>query len=161
MVRVIEGDLFENLAPRSVILHQANCIGKAGAGVAYAIYSRFPGWFESYAEYCKESIPESLLGTFHTYDVPGGDIKVCSVLGQLGIGKERVQTNYDAWKKALPEIVLQLEKRYEMGDVWTVRMPYGIGCGLGGGNWNVMKDLFEYFAGYSPVDFVFYKLRAR
>ena len=158
MVRIIEGDIFENIAPHSIILHQANCLGIAGAGVAQKIKDRYPGWFDAYAEHCKQYTPSALLGSFHTYDIPDTDVKICSVFGQNGIGKERQQTDYNAWKSALPEIVFQLETKYEAGDVWTVRAPYGIGCGLGGGNWNVMKDLFEYYAGYSPIDFVFYRL---
>jgi len=158
MVRIIDGDLFKSVEPRSVILHQTNCIGAAGAGFAQEIKNRFPGWFESYAEYCKAGNPKTLLGTFHTYDVPDRDLKICSVFGQNGIGKECRQTDYKAWEKALPELILQLETRYSINDIWTARVPYGIGCGLGGGDWRVMRDLFDYYAGYSPVDFIFYKL---
>lgn len=93
------------------------------------------------------------------YDVPGADVKICSVLGQNRIGKDRQQTDYGTWKTALPEITLKLETMRAAGDVWTVIAPYGIGCGLGGGDWNIMKDLFEHYAGRSPVDFVFYKLQ--
>jgi len=158
MVRIVEGDMFENIAPRSVILHQANCLGIAGAGVAQEIRNRYPGWFGAYAEQCRRHAPPALLGSFHTYDVPGADVEICSVFGQSGIGKERRQTDYGAWKSALPEIVSRLEARRGARDVWAVRAPYGIGCGLGGGSWNVMKDLFERYAGHSPVDFAFYRL---
>ena len=158
MIKIIDGDLFENIMPHSIILHQTNCIGQAGAGIAQEIKNRYPGWFDSYAEHCRQNRPESLLGTFHTYDMPGSDLKICSVFGQNGIGKEHRQTDYCAWKAALPEIVLQLDTRHAAGDIWTVRAPYGIGCGLGGGDWRIMKDLFEYYAGYSPVDFMFYRL---
>lgn len=158
MVKIIKGNLFENIQPHSVILHQANCLGVAGAGVAAEIKDRYPDWFESYAEYCRQNRPASLLGTFHTYDVPDADLKICSVFGQNGIGKEKQQTDYGAWKNVLPILVMQLETRYAAGDIWTVRAPCGIGCGLGGGDWNVMKDLFEFYAGYSPVDFMFYRL---
>ena len=47
MIRIIEGDMFENVAPRSVILHQANCLGIAGAGVARKIKNRYSGWFDA------------------------------------------------------------------------------------------------------------------
>ena len=157
MVRIVKDDMFENTAPHSVLMHQVNCLGAAGAGVAQEIKNRYSGWFEAYSEHCKQYAPSALLGSFHVYDVPGIDIKICSVFGQTEIGKEHQQTDYNAWKTALPEIVLQLETRHAADDVWTVRAPYRIGCDLGGGDWNVMKDLFEYYAGYSPVDFVFYQ----
>ena len=111
-----------------------------------------------YSEYCRQYASSDLLGTFHTYDIPDADLKICSVFGQNTIGKEKRQTDYDAWKRVLPDIIFQLESKYHMNDIWTVRIPYGIGCGLGGGDWNTMIDLFEYYAGYSPVDFIFYKL---
>lgn len=158
MVSIIEDDIFKNITPHSVILHQTNCLGVAGAGIAQEIKNRYPGWFDSYAEHCRQYAPSALLGSFHIYDVPGADAKICSVFGQNGIGRERRQTDYVAWKNALPEIVFQLETRRAAGDIWTVRAPYGIGCGLGGGDWRVMKDLFDYYAGYSPVDFMFYRL---
>lgn len=157
MVRTIDKDMFDGVPPRSVLLHQANCLGVAGGGVARLMHDKFKGWFESYAGHCMLYSPRELLGTFHVYDATP-DLKICSVFGQNGIGKERRQTDYEAWKKALPDIVAQLESCRACGDVWTVYAPYGIGCGLGGGDWNVMKDLFEYYAGPSPVEFFFCRL---
>lgn len=158
MIHIIDGDLFKNLKQHSILIHQTNCLGIANAGIAKQIKNMFPGWFKHYSEYCKLNSSDYILGTFHIYNVPDSDIKICSVFGQNGIGKEQRQTDYEAWKKVLPEIVSSLENRYYMNDIWTVRMPYGIGCGLGGGDWNIMKDLFEYYAGSSPVDFIFYRI---
>ena len=158
MVKTVEGDLFEHLEPRSVLLHQVNCKGVAGAGIAQEVRSRFPGWFDDYAGYCASTPFEELPGSFISYDVPGADLKICSVFGQVDIGKERRQTDYALWQKALGRITEQLDLRHAVGDVWTVRMPWGIGCGLGGGSWRTMEDLFRYFAGPSPVEYVFYKL---
>lgn len=161
MIHVVNGDLFENLKPHSIILHQTNCLGIANAGIAKLIRAYSPEWYEEYSQYCKQNISASLLGTFHTYDVLDSDIKICSAFGQYSIGKEQQQTDYNAWKKILPELTMQLDNRYNEGDVWTVRIPFGIGCGLGGGDWSIMRDLFMYYVRYSPVDFIFYKLPAK
>ena len=32
-----------------------------------------------------------------------------------------------------------------------MHIPYGIGCGLGGGDWEEMKSLFDFYFGESPV----------
>lgn len=154
MIKTIEGNLFMNIKPCSVILHQVNCLGVAGAGFARMVKDAYPGWFGSYFECCRTNRPEELLGTYHVYDV-GESLKICSAFCQAGIGKERRQTDYDAWKKALPRIDMQLRARLKAGEVWTVLVPYGIGCGLGGGDWSVMSDLFEFLVGDSPVEYRF------
>ena len=48
MVAVVEGDLLRDLSPWGVLLHQVNCLGIAGAGVAKRVRDAFPGWYEAY-----------------------------------------------------------------------------------------------------------------
>ena len=59
MVRIVKDDMFENTAPHSVLMHQVNCLGVAGAGVAQEIKNRYSGSFEAYSEHCKQNAPSA------------------------------------------------------------------------------------------------------
>lgn len=69
-------------------------------------------------------------------------------------------TDYDAWRdKILPSLssTLELLEKKTNGK-WNVRCPYGIGCGLGGGNWNVMLGILNEWFQDSKFEFTICKL---
>ena len=41
---------------------------------------------------------------------------------------------------------------------WVLHVPYGVGCGLAGGDWEKMRGIFEYYFGRSPVKLYIHKL---
>ena len=118
-----------------VICHQVNCLRKAGAGLALAIRSKYPGWFENWID----NTP--LLGSVHFYMV-SINLVIASIYGQVDIGKKitRVRkqyTEYDALENGL-QIV-----NHTVPDHWTIYIPKGIGCGLGGGDWKTVSEIIE------------------
>ena len=60
MVKIVEGDIFESDA--GFIVHQVNCQGVMGSGVAKQVKDRFPLVFEEYMKWCTERNAEDLLG---------------------------------------------------------------------------------------------------
>jgi len=67
MIRVVEGSIFDNLPPYSVILHQCNAKGWMGAGLAAKIAKKWPNVFKEYHEYCrwfKDGHEDEIMGTF-------------------------------------------------------------------------------------------------
>ena len=77
MVKTVEGSMLEDIEPNTVLLHQVNCAGKMGAGLAASMRKRFPGLWKSYYDYCMwfqedyngKSHREELLGTWHKFEV--------------------------------------------------------------------------------------------
>lgn len=158
MIIETKGDLLRDIKPWSVILHQVNCLGIAGAGVALQIREAFPGWYQEYKTYCdQEKDKELLLGKIHSYQARPNVI-ICSAFAQLGISKATPVTDYKAWDQILRRLEHELAVKNEKDAMnWHVVAPYGIGCGLAGGDWKTMRDLFEFYFAKSPVRFTLLK----
>lgn len=152
-------DLLKGIRPWSVILHQTNCLGIAGAGVARQIRDAFPGWYQEYKSWCdREEQKDSLLGTVHSYFVRP-DLAICSAFAQLGISKAEPVTDYTAWDAIMRRIERETAAKNAKDSMnWEIRIPHGIGCGLGGGDWKTMRDMFEFYFGKSPVRLVICRL---
>ena len=52
MIEIKKGDLLKSNA--DVIVHQTNCLGIMGSGVAYQIKKKYPQVFQEYYKFCKE-----------------------------------------------------------------------------------------------------------
>ena len=130
-MKKIIGNILEVKAP-AIIVHQVNCKGVAGAGLALAIRKKWPDWHKHY-----QFNPPS-LGAIDQYEVEPG-IEVCSFYAQDSFG-QGLQTNYDAFLLCLKRLRLALaEKR----NPTTVFFPYKIGCGLAGGDWDIVSQFIE------------------
>lgn len=140
-MRTIEGNLLDVRAKtgHTYLLHQVNCRGVMGAGVAKAIRERWPVVFARYKKECSFFVdtPSKLLGDFLAVNVEPG-LTVVNIYGQDGYGPGR-QTNYGAVAEALSGFADEVNPR-----PGTVFVPYLMGCGLAGGDWDVYSELIEY-----------------
>lgn len=136
----IVGDiLMPNTTENGVIVcHQVNCRAVMGAGLALQIKKAYPGVYKNYQEKCRQ-IAAGHGGL--------GDVQFCSVIadagyivanvfGQDGYGRDKQHTDYDALRKAFKTIA-------EWFSEYTIRIPYLMGCGLGGGEWSVVSEIIE------------------
>lgn len=160
MIKIVEGNIFNNLPEYSVFLHQCNAKGWMGAGIAKDVAKRWPKAFKEYHEHCmwfKDGHENELLGTFVGVKI-NPKLIVCNAIAQETVGKTQQMTNYSAWKILCRKLEKQTRKINETSGVnWTIHAPYNIGCGLGGGNWNEMLDIFKAYFDDSPVELVFHK----
>ena len=60
MIKHIKCDIFESGA--TMILHQVNCQGVMGSGIAKQVREKFPNVYEAYKEYCNWHLPHEMLG---------------------------------------------------------------------------------------------------
>lgn len=143
MITYHDGDILESGA--DVICQQVNCKGVMGAGLAKQIRNKYPKVYTEYKKRCECSSEISeLLG--HAQFISVGETVVVNCFGQDGYGRDRekVYTYYPALARSFQEVF----KRY-FGTQKTIAIPYGIGCGLAGGNWNTVIDTIEFvFEGY-------------
>lgn len=65
--------------------------------------------------------------------------------------KENFDTDYEAMKIALEEI-----KQYAKDFKLSICMPYGIGCGIANGDWNIVYKIIEEV--FSDYDVTLYRL---
>lgn len=137
-VRYKSGDLAKD--PTLVKVHQVNCQGVMGSGVAKSIRAEYPKVYKAYKRLCETKDTSELLGNAQFVDV-GFNTVVVNLFGQLNYGRNGLYTDYKALKRALKEIkyVLTYVSDYIFYD--EMAFPYMIGCGLGGGNWNIVQSL--------------------
>lgn len=70
-------------------------------------------------------------------------------------------TDYDAWDKIFSKLVLQtlrVNKGRPPEKQWKIHAPYGLGCGLGGGDWDEMSQLIEKHFGDTAVELIIHKM---
>lgn len=100
--------------------------------------------------------PQSPLGQYvatpRGTGEPGEYKWVCGIFGQDRYGNDGKQyTDYEAVRKAFTRHYNHImpaikNKSYEH---FTLAVPYGFGCGLGGGNWDVICDILDDIFGES------------
>lgn len=139
------GDVLQSDA--GIIAHQTNCRGVMGAGVALQIKKKLlkEGEYEKYVDLCHEKKPAELLGTVQLLDTNDGRL-VANVFGEdipTGTG---LDTNYEALRQGLHVVRNIAEK-----ERCSVAVPGLMGCGLAGGDWNVVRQMLVDVFGTSSV----------
>lgn len=118
------------------IVHQVNCQGVMGSGIAKQIKDKYPIVYEEFKRNYKYN-DKPQLGQIDPIKVED-DFYVINLYGQEDYGYDgKRYTSYDAFWNALNLIKGILP----MGSV--IAFPYGIGCGLGGANWNIIKTMLN------------------
>lgn len=130
-VKIIIGDITE--ASEDIILHQVNCQNVMGSGVAKALYTKWPQVKSEYHDYCDMfKCAEDRLGNICVVAVSEKQL-VINCFSQLTFGTTGKHTNYLAVARCFEYVNRKS----------TVAIPYLYGCGLGGGDWNVVSALIE------------------
>lgn len=143
-MKVIQGDIFKSKA--DAILHQVNCKGSMGSGIAKQVRELYPNVYNCYKAKCNEYKEDSslLLGSIQicykeNYIV--NDIKDSQMIVNMfaqdkyGYGDKRY-TNYNALKRCLQAVNKQLTGK-------SVAIPYLMSCCRGGGDWNIVSNMIH------------------
>jgi hypothetical protein len=139
------------------IIHQVNCQGVMGAGIARQIKERFPKAWEQYkADLAAHG--DSNLGSY-SYASENGKI-IFSIFGQDNYGRDKCYTNYLALRRGIRKAIIDYRDTYSIKSYvqLVLAVPYGLGCGLGGGDWCKVRGLLEDIEQKENVVFVAYKL---
>lgn len=151
MVREKIGDL---LCDANIIIHSANCFCNFGAGVARAIREKYP---EAYEADCNTIKGDKLkLGTFSAAKTKDGKF-VLNLYGQYHYGAGKKQTSYDALHNGFSAIKSKLDLMSSLDNV-VVGIPYGLGSGLGGARWPVVRAIINSIFADSKIDVVIVRL---
>jgi len=108
------------------ICHQVNCQRKMGAGLALAIRRKWPQVYKDYLA------AEQELGNVVITEVAPG-LFVASLFAQEFYGKGETYTDYKALEICLRKVRESAAK--------PIHIPSGMGCGLGGGNWEIVQEI--------------------
>ncbi len=137
MIIFRDGDIFESFC--DVICHQVNCMGKMGSGIAKEIRERFPSVYFEFKKSFNAS--KNKLGNIDVVDVCDGERYVVNMYAQESYLPRGINhTNYSAFEQCLQKIK---EHFYDKRKEISIGFPSHIGCGLGGGDWNIILSLIE------------------
>ncbi|NLT15808.1 MAG: Appr-1-p processing protein [Clostridiales bacterium] len=159
MIKIVSGDILK--VTSGVIVQQVNCKGAMGAGLAKQIRSKYPGIYNEYLSFIKRETDEnvgskSLLGKVQYYFPPyltyGYDVSIANCFGQDGYGGGQ-QTVNTALRTALEQVRDDAEISGN-----DIAIPWGLGCGLAGGDWDrVIRIILSIFKN-SSADATIYVL---
>lgn len=148
MVITVTGRL--ELAKEVAIAHQVNDQGVMGSGVAKALYTKYPKVKEEYLKLYSNKFHESYLGSIQPVETEGKVIY--NIFSQVGYGHSGKQyTHYGYLNVCLHKLNYDLKSR----GLNEIAFPYKFGCGLGGGDWDIVKPMILESL---DVDVIFYKL---
>ena len=142
MLEIVTGNLLESEC--RFIAHQCNCYSTRSAGLATAIFKAFP-WADVYAERRQCGHDAALFGSITLHGNPQQNQRqIINIYGQLhpgkpSLGRDSITARLDAFSNALAQIA-------QIPELTSIGFPYGIGCGLAGGDWNEYQKLLEGFA---------------
>jgi O-acetyl-ADP-ribose deacetylase (regulator of RNase III) len=129
-----------------IIGHQANCQNTFGGGIAKSIREMFPEAYaaDTAAHNAGMNRPGSISVSHRFPDAVSSIGTIFNLYGQNLNGKGKRQTNYEALFNALSTMAKEVCHSSVMtGLTPAVGFPYLIGCGLGGGDWNIVERLIE------------------
>ena len=136
------------------IAHSCNCQNVMGAGIAKQIKDRYPQAFEADRErWCNEyndggnwrcQIGDYSKAEVKSMFLPNNKGRIYNLYTQSGYSTRKREVNYEYfWRamKAMQEDLLFIQ--HETGESQVLGLPYGISCGLAGGNWKIIKAIIE------------------
>lgn len=130
---------------QTVVCHQVNCRGVMGSGLAKQVREQIPTAFNQYKALCNtHTLP--LLGTIQAIDaIRTHGFVLVNCFGQDGYGRDKQYTDYEALRSCLMAVRKQFPNA-------VIRIPFGMGCGLGGGDWMKVLGIISNTVGDMPVE---------
>ena len=123
-------------AKEKVIAHQVNCFG-AAAGLAAAIFRKWPTAERDYQQLIERCQPKALLGMSQLTGEQRDRERhiICNLFGQFHPGA-------DYQPKRLEQALEQLGNCARLMK-WSVALPHGLSCGICGGDWDEVLQIIE------------------
>ena len=144
-----KGDVLES--DERVIVHGCNCFNTMGSGIARQIKKKFPTAYAVDQKTVRGD--ESKLGTF-TYALCGDKLAdpifVVNAYTQCRYGRDKVYVEYGAIETVFVRICEWFPHK-------VIALPK-IGCGLAGGDWEVVSEILERVAKRFKRTFHVYEL---
>ncbi len=140
------------------IAHSCNTRNIMGGGIALQIKNRYPQAYEADTEafnqeYDKNGQYIHWLGKYSKAEIeskflPNNKGRIYNLYTQASVGTGKRQVDYEIFWKALKNMQEDLLFiQHETGEPQVLGLPYGISCGLAGGNWKIIlaiiEDIFE------------------
>lgn len=151
-MKVKDGNLLD--ADEKYIAHQCNCVSLFSKGLAKQIFDKYP----CADTYTSKKRGERLLGNISIHKIDDNRV-IINMYSQFYPGKPKhyrdaAKLRVGYFTSCLNYICSFLENRC----IKKIAMPYMIGCGLAGGNWDDYHRLLINFEKSFGIEIVLYKL---
>lgn len=155
MIIIVDGDLLKSDC--DIIAHQCNCLLAFGSGIAGQIRSKLPGAYKEFKEDYRE--PLEKLGSFCVANKDIGNFKaIYNLYGQYSYGIGTRQTDYLALRQALTAMMKDIDDN-DVSRTAKIGIPCYMGCGLGGGDWDLVQSMVKEISDRFSRDIYIYKLQ--
>ena len=134
MINIVNIDIFKN--PTEAIIHQCNCFGTMGGGIAKLIREKYPE--AAKADEQTKCGDKAKMGHYTCAKASNG-VYIYNLYSQFRYGIDKRHTDYEAFYVGLTGIVSHMKN---VG-IKHASIPYNIGCGLGGGSWKIINSIIE------------------
>lgn len=149
-------------------IHGANCQTTMNSGVAKVVKEKIPTLYDEDISYSRKvSSSSEKLGTISYIGLDSENVIVnnepdkiaVNLYTQLFYGTEKRHFNYGAFTSSLGRAIniIQYNGCSDNNDNVNIVMPM-VGCGLGGGDWNIVEEILLYLPTSKPVIFHVYVL---
>lgn len=138
---IIKGSITD--VTEGIVVHQVNCRNRIGAGVSGAIIKKWPKVELEFHRLSQKTAPVHLLGQTQFIKISEPimenqhGLTIVNLFSQLNYGNSTKTGVVYTDIKALVTNILKI--CYENPNV-PVYIPYGIGCGLAGADWNEVSS---------------------
>ncbi len=134
IIKEIQGDLLNT--EFKFIAHGVNCQNVMGSGVAKALFNKYPDVKKRYHSYCESIEKENRLGSVCSTGIQADGKIILNLFTQFEYGyDDKRYVNYAA-------IVECFRKIIEWDRIDALAVPR-IGCGLAGGDWDIVRQLIN------------------
>lgn len=140
MMKIINGNILD--AENCIVCQQVNHQRIMGAGLAKQIVEKYPGILKPYQEFCQRySFNEIRKNGYVHFYIPlqnKQNIIIANIFGQEHIGYGKSMTDYYSLSNGLYRV-----KELAQCTLRLVAIPYKIGCGLAGGQWDAVCEILD------------------
>lgn len=122
-----------------IIAHQVNCTNHIGSGVAKALIQKWPMVKSEYHSWCNQFGTQNILGHVQLLVINSG-LYIANNFSQKDKGYDgKLYTNYEAVRKCFETLNTMNTTLYKT----QIYIPFGYGCCLGGGDWNIIESIVD------------------
>ena len=136
MIKHVKGDIFQSDA--DVILHQVNCQGVMGSGIARQVRIMYPNVYNEYWRFCMSNADrrKGMLGIAQ-FVIVAPNRYIVNLFAQEYYGRGgKCYTDYEALRQCLHRVNSNFRGQ-------MVAIPYLMGCDRGGGNWDIVYKIIK------------------
>lgn len=149
MLTVLTGNILSS--KEQYVAHQCNCVTSYAKGLAEIIFKKW-----SYADCYSIRWENDKPGTIEIRGDGKENRYIINMFAQVNPGKPTNKDDLRDGEQVRKTYFIECMKRINELNPESVAMPWGIGCGLAGGDWDFYKKVIDKFS--ERFSIVLYKL---